>query len=267
MLWGLATDILIIAYKAQRIMTNKIHTNMTFTKEIFSLLSENKKFPAYQAERRIDIFINLFLEVILKHYDSKADYKFIAPEFPLRKVSSFQSTKVDYLCLKENSSGEKEILLVELKTDVGSFDEEQCRIYKRYEKWSDCLDGLLKIIIKGKISFEYRLKYFHLIKVLEDKGLVQFERPLPSIRIHENSPNRKEKLQFTHAFKEFIKDNYNCPNYNVKIVYLAPEKMKVHLRYDCKVDMISFMELSKSQFETKYPKEWELLKEIVFDQL
>lgn len=240
---------------------------MNFTKEIFILLLENKKFPAYQAERRIDIFINFFLEDILKHYDPKADYKFIAPEFPLRKVSSFQSTKVDYLCLKENSSGENEILLVELKTDVGSFDEEQCRIYKRYEKWSDCLDGLVEIIIKGKISFEFRLKYFHLMKVLVDKGLVQMERPLSSIHMHGNPPSRKEQLKFAKAFKECLQGNYNSPNYKVKIVYIAPEKMKAHLQSDCKVDMISFNTLSKAHIETKNPKEWKLLKEIVFNQL
>jgi hypothetical protein len=42
---------------------------MVFTKEIFKLLGENKKLPAYQAERRIDIFINIFLEDILKILD------------------------------------------------------------------------------------------------------------------------------------------------------------------------------------------------------
>lgn len=119
---------------------------MKFTKEIFTLLSENKNFPAYQAERRIDIFLNIFLEDILKLYDRDATYKFIAPEFPLRKEPSFQSTKIDYLCLKEAKDGKKEILLVELKTDSKSFKEEQLEIYKLFKIWNDCLKGLVEIL-------------------------------------------------------------------------------------------------------------------------
>ena len=49
---------------------------------IFELLLKNKKFPNYQAERRIDIFINYFIERILSKYLEK-DVKFICPEFPI----------------------------------------------------------------------------------------------------------------------------------------------------------------------------------------
>ena len=55
-----------------------------FFEEVLNLLKENKKFPNYAAERRIDIFINLFIEKILTaHF--KQEVVFVAPEFPLKK--------------------------------------------------------------------------------------------------------------------------------------------------------------------------------------
>ena len=48
---------------------------------ILSLLKENQKFPNYQAERRVDIFINYFLERILTKFLGEK-VKFICPEFP-----------------------------------------------------------------------------------------------------------------------------------------------------------------------------------------
>lgn len=107
--------------------------------KIFDLIKENKKFPNYHAERRIDIFINYFLERILSVY-LKTPTEFICPEFPIKKENNNQSTKLDYLC----KSGE-EIIFVELKTDEGSFSESQAEIYLNCD-WSTCLINLDKII-------------------------------------------------------------------------------------------------------------------------
>ena len=45
---------------------------MNFLEEIFKLLIENKTMPYYQAERRVDIFINLFLAEILNYKLNKS---------------------------------------------------------------------------------------------------------------------------------------------------------------------------------------------------
>ena len=68
---------------------------------IFKLIIENKTLPNYQAERRIDIFINYFISRIISSYLGNKT-EFICPEFPLKKQKNNQSTKIDYLCKSEN---------------------------------------------------------------------------------------------------------------------------------------------------------------------
>ena len=72
-----------------------------FLEPLFNLLVANKEFPNYQAERRIDIFINYFVERILSSYLEKETI-FVCPEFPLKKANTNQSTKLDYLCKTKN---------------------------------------------------------------------------------------------------------------------------------------------------------------------
>jgi len=146
---------------------------MTFLIDLLNLLAENKKFPAYQAERRIDIFINFFLVDILKHEIGKRqkDFQvaFIAPEFPLKKQGNNQSTNVDYLCVLEDKLGNKKILFVELKTDSSSFDEDQLKTYIKFrdeKTWRNCIEELRDIFLSKGMPFEKRKKYYNLVKVI-----------------------------------------------------------------------------------------------------
>ena len=118
---------------------------------ILNLLSSNKDFPNYQAERRIDIFINYFISRILTKYLG-VETEFICPEFPLKKAEGNQSTKLDYLCKTE-----KEIIFVELKTDAISFKESQAMIYLNC-KWLQCVEDLKQIIESQKLN-SYKIKY------------------------------------------------------------------------------------------------------------
>ena len=103
----------------------------TFLNKLFDILESNMQFPAYQAERRIDIFINHFLEDILEEALNKGEtqkkitVKFVAPEFPLIKKNGHQSTNVDYLCVTKRGNKVEQILFIELKTDAGSFEADQ----------------------------------------------------------------------------------------------------------------------------------------------
>jgi len=94
-------------------------------KAMIDLLRDNKRFPYYAAERRIDIFINIFLEQILTtYYDEKVN--FIAPEFPLKHEPNNQANKLDYLCAFDDT---KQPIFVELKTDTISYRNTQASIY------------------------------------------------------------------------------------------------------------------------------------------
>lgn len=139
--------------------------------EILDLLKKNKKFPNYQAERRIDIFINHFLVQIIEAFEGNAKkVTFLCPEFPLLKkltdkesTREFDSTKLDYLC-----HNNEQILFVELKTDESSLKESQADIYFKHSKWSNCLIDLKNLVkdAENKKS-KYLPKYKHLQEKLE----------------------------------------------------------------------------------------------------
>ena len=128
--------------------------------ELLKLLVDNKRFPSYAAERRIDIFINYFLEDILTaHYREKVI--FVAPEFPLKHSSNNLSDKLDYLCALDKT---KQPLFVELKTDPNSLHKREAQCYKNHMRdWASCIEGLKKIISSPSMKYSYRVKYFWLI--------------------------------------------------------------------------------------------------------
>lgn len=115
-----------------------------FLNAIINLLEKNKSFPNYHAERRIDIFINFFMKDILTEYLEK-EVKFICPEFPLKKEEGNLSTKLDYL-YKTND----EVVFVELKTDVKSFDIDQMNYYFHHRTWKPWEEYLIHILDKTK---------------------------------------------------------------------------------------------------------------------
>lgn len=122
---------------------------MNFTEKVFSLLISNSKLPYYQAERRIDIFINVFLEDIVRKYTPFIDAEYILAEFPLKKNNiTDHSAHIDYLMF---SPSQKIVLLVELKTDEISFYIEQIEFYESKSKFIEWHSEFEKIKMKGFI--------------------------------------------------------------------------------------------------------------------
>lgn len=100
---------------------------MTHINVIFDNLDVWRNLPAYQLERRADIFFSIYLPEILSHkFGVKIEG--VIPEFPILvgtihpDIDINQSFKIDYLA-KANDS--KTIILVELKTDEGSRRDKQ----------------------------------------------------------------------------------------------------------------------------------------------
>ena len=105
---------------------------------IMTRLTDWSRFPKYQLERRVDIFLTPFLESFVSH-ELKRPAVLVAPEFPLladlrnqdpganRDALSGRTVNADYLF---HLPGDKPgWLFLELKTDAGSFDPEQARLY------------------------------------------------------------------------------------------------------------------------------------------
>jgi hypothetical protein len=62
--------------------------------KLFDLLDDWRLLPDYQLERRADIFFALSLPEIIKGKFNK-NIEYIIPEFPIKKVESNQSFKID----------------------------------------------------------------------------------------------------------------------------------------------------------------------------
>ena len=194
---------------------------MKFTESIFELLLENKSLPYYQAERRIDIFVNLFLSEILNYSLKKTGIQYVLPELPLKKEMGHRSTKVDYLCFDSN---EKIIYFVELKTDSNSFKGGQLDIYQAYKTWEQCQSDIKAItkISKAKPKFEKLNMKLHSLNLLDESSS---SYKIKIVYIAPESSSTRKKI--------ISKDKLNNVSY------------------------IAFSELSAFN-STLYPAEWQL---------
>ena len=92
-------------------------------------LVSDKRLPKYQFERRFDCLLSPFLPDIVQ-WKLGGEASLVVPEFPLKKKGSNQSTNADYLVLLRRPEGSPDAwVLVELKTDSGSFSAKQALIY------------------------------------------------------------------------------------------------------------------------------------------
>jgi hypothetical protein len=103
---------------------------LAFLTDVFDVLVSNKRLPKYQFERRVDIFVNVFLADVLGALFG-GTYRLVVPEFPLKKDDNHQSTNVDYLLFHTTPDGEEKWVFLELKTAAGSIGQEQLDIYRR----------------------------------------------------------------------------------------------------------------------------------------
>jgi hypothetical protein len=131
--------------------------------QLFALLTEWRRFPNYQLERRADIFFALYLRDILRHCYPGNDFDLIIPEFPLRYGSirdkdqgnsSNLSAKVDYVCVDRNN---KFCVLLELKTEERSlskaqFENMENALRKDYEMLTN---GVRELLMHTKEKSKY----------------------------------------------------------------------------------------------------------------
>jgi hypothetical protein len=164
-------------------------------KDIFKMLIDNKAFPNYQAERRVDIFINFFAKRILDSFLQETT-TFVCPEFPLKLEKNNRSTKLDYLYVTKTQP-----VFIELKTDTFSLKESQAKSYLDCN-WNKCVSDLS--VIEASTSKNYKQKYEHLISTIRG---INFPDQNPVIRVIYFSPLKKvEKELFKDIhFKEIKK--------------------------------------------------------------
>jgi len=146
---------------------------MSKAEAIFDFLDKWRCLPAYQLERRADIFFALYLPEIIA-YKFALDTKIIIPEFPIRIGDIFRdssinkSFKVDYLIVTGRSN---HFIFVELKTDVGSIRPKQDWYLTQAQNagMRKLIDGIIQICSVTQQKRKYRA----LMNLLSDAGLVQ----------------------------------------------------------------------------------------------
>ena len=145
---------------------------------MFNLMDAWRHVPNYRLEGRLAPFFEIFLLDVLGECLDVELHPVVIPEFPLRKgtldgenahAKPNQSYNVDYVAF---SMDRREAILVELKTDMSSVDDDQkrylCKLRKRGLK--PFVDGVIEIC--GSDSTKVRSKYVHLIHLLAKLELV-----------------------------------------------------------------------------------------------
>jgi hypothetical protein len=191
-----------------------------FLRDLLGLLSANKRYPKYQHERRIDIFLQFFLPKIIES-QCGTPVTLVMPEFPLKKPNSSLATNIDYLAFSKLANV---AYICELKTDPLSFRHEQVERY-----FQALNDGWAKILadvrqIRQDTSKDYQSKYDFLLEKADTISV----------------------------------------DVKLKILYLAPEKTRVHLDQFSKSADFLFLpleDLKTIQITTSYAEEWSLVRE------
>src|ERR1051326_388533 len=141
--------------------------------QLFANLDMWRHFPAYQLERRADVFFSIYLPGFLqaeKGYDVQA----IIPEFPIRvgtihtKQDVNKSFKVDYLVKVNNPS---RVLFIELKTDNHSRRPKQDWYLEAAKD-----KGMRSLLLGLKNIYaatNAKNKYDHLFRSLESANLIR----------------------------------------------------------------------------------------------
>ncbi len=146
---------------------------MSRIKGAFDLLDQWRHLPAYQLERRVDIFFALYLPEIIAHKFS-LDTKIIIPEFPIRVGEIYddvlinKSFKVDYLVV---TGKRNHFVFVELKTDANSIRPKQNSYLVKAR--SAGMRKLISGIIKICDATQQKKKYGTLMRLLNAAGLVE----------------------------------------------------------------------------------------------
>ncbi len=201
---------------------------------IFTNLDTWRHLPAYQLERRADIFFSLYLAEVLQKKFGLSEAPILIPEFPVRygtvrdslnkpglfgKAGSNQSFKIDYLAVTKDG---RRIFFIELKTDMASRNDKQDGNMEQAVEMASLL--LFSGIEKMHEKSNEKQKYLALYNYLHDQ-LHTNERPLSKI----SDGKTKGIIQVTD-FEQFFKDLNKVP---VSIVYLQPniEKTKEGMHY------------------------------------
>ena len=221
-------------------MSNQSNQNEILLRYVLERLKQWRHFPAYQLERRADVFFSFLLPGIIRNAFKlkKTDDLIVIPEFPLHKREvlgendSNESIKIDFAVF---SKTHKQIYLVELKTDNNSIEKKQL---ERMEttKNKGVLE-LLKGVIECAIHSDSRRqrKYVHLIRELKNIGCVNVSDEFDELDLTVDKPGLSrvfEELDRAQNLDAIVSDGWS--NKDIDLVLLYPGEQFFGLRSEVK---------------------------------
>lgn len=141
------------------------------TTAIFANLDRWRHLPAYQLERRVDIFFSVYLKALLEEVTGVALEDELLPELPIKRdliwpeLAGHSSVKVDYALFAKDRS---KVFFVELKTDAGSRRDTQDHYLETASRlgFRKIVEGFCAILLKTNAH----QKYHHLASALARLG-------------------------------------------------------------------------------------------------
>lgn len=181
--------------------------------QLFDQLDIWRHLPAYQLERRADIFFSLYLPEVLQRKFGLDEPPVLIPEFPChfgtvdpkRVKGKNQSFKIDYLALGEKKDVKTQICkkvayFVELKTDNKSFSDNQHGNMKMASQLP--IKDLIVVLPEMQKNSNEKSKYACLIKKVESfsdwnvKPTVVYVTPGPLTRQPKEGESKPEHIPF-----------------------------------------------------------------------
>jgi hypothetical protein len=203
--------------------------------KIISRLDAYSGLPVYQLERRLDLFVMIYLDDAFNKKYNATDFKMIYPEWPLFRTTDESSTdpklsttnnRANYADYLMYSKSQNILIMVELKTDHSSIGINQFRNYllNCKEGWKVLWD---KYLNKATNNPSYWRKYCYGIDFLFEQApeLTGFTEA-PNLREFYNRKNGKGKslrLQNTE------RQPYQAPQ--MKMEFLAPSTCEQNLEH------------------------------------
>ncbi len=156
-------------------MESHLESLTGMNKFIFDKLEDWRHLPNYQLERRLDIFISMYIKELVEERVKWRLSDVIIPEFPISRktlgetVGVNKTVKVDYVLFPLDFKNP--IIFLELKTDNSSVRDEQTEyLLKSKENGiNEILKGLEEVYVKSKS----KPKYEYLFKKLDATGLTK----------------------------------------------------------------------------------------------
>jgi hypothetical protein len=189
--------------------------------QLFTHLDRWRHVPAYQLERRADIFFSLYLAEVLETVLDVAVDPRLVPELPLHRrlfndnPSHDNSARLDYCIL---SLDRQTALFVELKTDNASINAAQdARMAALTGRpFRDVVEAIVCI---AQSENSAKRKYLHLLHLLEIHGCVRLPADLLGF-------TERKSLQGVKKLLDQVVVTAEPGEFEIKVLYVQPTKTR-----------------------------------------